>query len=965
MPFTAALAQVVPRMSIGKPFLVVAAAMITGGCVQSESATELGNGVSETSTVRSDADREWLVLTSPPANAVTSRDATQRLARFSKSLELQRQSFRQRGLSFWRRFPNDERRFDWLIITTYLEPFYPADIDAWSQAETDLGPNLSDKNTAARNAWLEVYKTLREEFLQNEGVSELRRRQLGAAEIINTHRYTRYRFQREGIVPDEEASFNTMIEFLRDFPEPLSDNDSEPANYAFDRDRVLAPVLGWADSGYSIEAAARFRSRMQEEGIEWYDAYARITSDDRYRSRVIRENLDAHHSLRTYDDTQSTFEWSDMRDSSRQNDRVLYALYASSYNFPSRNISHFDDVVDTATDYADIHISLARFRELGLLHFDRMPRNHQIHWLLETTARSPFGVNNIVNYMFDPPSDFRLGPETLLDIDWLRASEADVRQRFDQLINDRKTSDSTRRTLRAARAKLGTVSAAYLWTMRGERHAVEEKLLEIRDLDTTHGQSGDAARLVRSFLRPGNQSYLWYGLTETALAAFLEPFLVKGGDEMRAVAEAYLERVKLEPGMSVSIQAPTLEGDETVSTKDFDGRILLVDNWDTNCAPCIAAFPNIQEILEDYSEHGFEIMSIAYDGGSQRAAIERIKERLGLSWSTLNGEGLWPAVSSRYGLSGYPQYMLLDRQGRYVAGNSEIDGTRNLRALLDELLAKDRTDYYSQRPAMWRVEDNDTIMYLYGTIHSVKPHFDWLTEDVDAIVQGADIVYFETPHDVSLSPEERARFQQVFLRNPDDVKLSSLMTEDEAEELRLAVQALGLDWYEIQTYSPDAAAAAIGSARRVAAGAREGEGAESHIVRILRGGKDEQQRSFATFEQQYRYMSEMSQAGQVAYLMSVVRDESGDDYDKLFAAWRTGDLETLERLAVSEPKTQIPEAYDTMIASRNRAWVDELTRVMNEERGVVFVAVGAGHLVGADSLQSLLAQEGFESERVQ
>lgn len=939
--------------------------MVTGGCFPSETTTDVGYGGGESPAVRSSADIAWSSLTSPSVNAVLSGDADRRLPLFSKALELQRQSFRRDGLSFWRRFPNDQRRFDWLVVTTYLEPFYPANIDAWSQAENELGPNLSDKNVAARKAWIDTYRALRKEFVENPSVSNLQRRQLMAAEILSTHRHARYLFQREGMVPDEESVFETMIEFLRTFSGPMSDSGSEPANYAFDRDRVLAPVLGWADTGYSIEAASRFKHRMQEEGIEWYDAYARITSDDRYRSRIIRENLDAHHHLRLYDEDQTLLNWSSLRGSSRQDDRVLYALYASSYNFPSRNISHTDDIVDTAIDYADIHISLARFRELGLLHFDKMPREHQVHWLLETTGRSPFGVNNIVRFMFDPPADFRLGPEELLDIDWLRSSESDVRQRYDQLINDKEISEGTRRTLRTARAGLGTVSAAYLWTMRGERSAVEEKLSEIRDLDTIHGQSGDAARLIRGFLRPGDQSYSWYGLTDTELAAFLEPFITEGGNEMRAVAEAYLERVTLEPGMSVSIQAPTLIGDEVVSTKDFSGSIILVDNWDTNCAPCIAAFPNIQEILDDYGDQGFAIMSIAYDGGSQRASIERIKDRLGLGWTTLNGEGLWPAVSSRYGLSGYPQYMLLDRQGRYVAGNAEIDGTRNLRVLLDELIAKDDTDYYTQYPAMWRIKDNDTTLYLYGTIHSVKPHFDWWTEDVDTIVRSADIVYFEIPHDVPPSPGDRERFQQLFLRNPDGVKLSNLMTDDEAEELRSAVEALGLDWHEIQAYSPDAAAAAIGNARRAAAGIREGESAESQIVRVLRGGKEEERRAFATFEQQYRYMSEMSRGGQIAYLMSVVRDGDNNEYDALFAAWRSGDLETLERLGVSEPKAEIPEAYNTMVVARNESWADELVRAMNEDSGVIFVAVGAGHLVGPDSLQSMLAEKSFAAQRVQ
>ncbi|MEO1253007.1 MAG: TraB/GumN family protein [Pseudomonadota bacterium] len=53
-----------------------------------------------------------------------------------------------------------------------------------------------------------------------------------------------------------------------------------------------------------------------------------------------------------------------------------------------------------------------------------------------------------------------------------------------------------------------------------------------------------------------------------------------------------------------------------------------------------------------------------------------------------------------------------------------------------------------------------------------------------------------------------------------------------------------------------------------------------------------------------------------------------------------------------------------VIADRNRAWADELERALNEETGVIFVAVGAAHLVGDDAVQALLERRGFEASRL-
>lgn len=70
----------------------------------------------------------------------------------------------------------------------------------------------------------------------------------------------------------------------------------------------------------------------------------------------------------------------------------------------------------------------------------------------------------------------------------------------------------------------------------------------------------------------------------------------------------------------------------------------------------------------------------------------RIDRELGLTWTTLNGEGQWEEISEKYGYVGFPQYMLLNRDGTLYAGTGEVDMGRNLEALLDEMLAAEVTE---------------------------------------------------------------------------------------------------------------------------------------------------------------------------------------------------------------------------------------------------------------------------------
>jgi hypothetical protein len=120
-----------------------------------------------------------------------------------------------------------------------------------------------------------------------------------------------------------------------------------------------------------------------------------------------------------------------------------------------------------------------------------------------------------------------------------------------------------------------------------------------------------------------------------------------------------------------------------------------------------------------------------------------------------------------------------------------------------------------------------------------------------------------------------------------------------------------------------------------------------------------------TIEEQFGFFDHLSEAGQRAFLLAVL--ESPADTRKEFAAmlnsWSNGDLAGIARSFDDETQVS-PELRDVLMARRNAKWADWLKQRMGQP-GTVFVAVGAGHLAGRDSVEAMLRARGLKAQRIQ
>lgn len=267
------------------------------------------------------------------------------------------------------------------------------------------------------------------------------------------------------------------------------------------------------------------------------------------------------------------------------------------------------------------------------------------------------------------------------------------------------------------------------------------------------------------------------------------------------------------------------------------------------------------------------------------------------------------------------------------------------------------------QPALWVVRDADSTIYLFGTVHLLKSATAWRTPKVDAALAESQEVWFELAETGDEAASTKVATELMPTLGLDMAQpLSSKLNEADRKRLADAAGSVGLPVAQLEPMRPWLAALTLTVVPILKAGYDPKLGVDSLLATAARA-QNKPVRGLETMEQQFRFFADLPQALQVQMLREVLDDvERGPQMlDQLSAAWAAGDGEAFERLFVDELRDS-PELYKVLIVDRNEAWAQAIAERMKGS-GVSFVAVGAGHLAGPDSVQAKLAGRGIRAER--
>ncbi|MAK59945.1 MAG: hypothetical protein CMK09_03095 [Ponticaulis sp.] len=284
-------------------------------------------------------------------------------------------------------------------------------------------------------------------------------------------------------------------------------------------------------------------------------------------------------------------------------------------------------------------------------------------------------------------------------------------------------------------------------------------------------------------------------------------------------------------------------------------------------------------------------------------------------------------------------------------------------------IAEPATTEKPSGPAIWRLADDDTEIFLFGTVHVLPPDLRWQTDHMIEAFQSSDIIYFETSH---LDQDAVGYFE--FFRAgqaPPGEGVLDVLSDEQKRILSEVLEQLGLTLDSLKGQRPWYAALILG----FQALEQQGQVAEYGVETWLEGKirDDQTVRSLEGGLEVPDALSAMSMEAQIAMLMDgleeVVSDEADilTDLDQTFEyslkVWQKGRPEKLFDSDMEDMRTTTPEIYAAMFTDRNRKWTTQLHEVMTTETGRIFVAVGAAHLTGPESVVHMLEAEGWTVER--
>jgi uncharacterized protein YbaP (TraB family) len=252
---------------------------------------------------------------------------------------------------------------------------------------------------------------------------------------------------------------------------------------------------------------------------------------------------------------------------------------------------------------------------------------------------------------------------------------------------------------------------------------------------------------------------------------------------------------------------------------------------------------------------------------------------------------------------------------------------------------------------------------MLGSIHLLTADAYPLAAPVEAAYADAERVFFEANLD-SLQARGMEMLPRALLRDGRTLRgeiPAELYAQVEQAAARYA--QMGISMGVLDRLQPWMVAMMLSQLEWSRVGLKPEHGIDMHFEgRAQRDGKP--LGSLESVDFQLELLSGFAPGQQVEFLRQTLEDlpRTGEMMGGLVAAWRAGDTAAMDSL-MNGSMADSPELYARMLTDRNAAWVPQIEQMLRGSDDVL-VVVGAAHLVGDESVVSMLRERGYTVDQL-
>jgi len=254
---------------------------------------------------------------------------------------------------------------------------------------------------------------------------------------------------------------------------------------------------------------------------------------------------------------------------------------------------------------------------------------------------------------------------------------------------------------------------------------------------------------------------------------------------------------------------------------------------------------------------------------------------------------------------------------------------------------------------LWEISGNglSTPSYLFGTFHMMCRDDIHFSSNLGTAMDYANVVYFE----MDLDDASNTLGALLFMNMKDGRTLHDLYSEAEFNRLdKFFSDSLRTSLKTFQKMKPSMLEAFLYPKMMPCANL---SGVEQELVK--KATKDKKEiRGFETIAFQASVFDSIPYASQARSLLNSI--DSLPQYrlyfDTMLHVYQSQQIDKIEAM-FNRPEFGLQEGMELLLDKRNANWVGQLRSILPTQS--IFMAVGAGHLVGKKGLIALLRKEGY------